>query len=204
MVNRLAQRGIHDEVVLETMRRVPRHAFIEEKSGLLYHAYDDSALPIGCNQTISQPYIVAFMTQILVMGKPVGKVLEIGTGCGYQTAVLAALAKQVFTVERIWELQNRARTRHRMQGLKNIMYRHGDGHHGWDQEAPFDGILVTAAAAAVPSALKEQLADGGKMVIPVGADAANQELCLVTRDGDDCHVRTLMKVRFVPMQPGLF
>ncbi|MBI3638036.1 MAG: protein-L-isoaspartate(D-aspartate) O-methyltransferase [Candidatus Rokubacteria bacterium] len=175
MVEELAHRGITDTAVLDVMRRVPRHLFVEE--ALRDRAYGDHPLPIGERQTISQPYIVALMTSLLrLTGQE--KVLEIGTGSGYQTAILAALARRVWTIERIASLATRARTALEGLGYRNVWIRVGNGTLGWPDEAPFDRILVAAGGPAVPPPLVEQLAPGGRMVVPVGAPA-NQVLTLV-------------------------
>lgn len=202
LVQRLAASGISSEAVLERIRAVPRHLFIDE--ALASRAYEDSALPIGQGQTISQPYIVALMTQALIAnGEPrrPGKVLEVGTGCGYQTAVLAPLVGQLFTIERIASLQRAARQRLNALGLGNVRYRHGDGFEGWPGQAPFDGILVAAAPAEVPPALVEQLAVGGRLIIPVGP-AGNQELVRLTRTDSGVERERLCWVTFVPLVEG--
>lgn len=202
LVQRLAAGGIHDEAVLERIRAVPRHLFIDE--ALASRAYEDSALPIGLGQTISQPYIVALMTQALLDGsgaRRLEKVLEVGTGCGYQTAVLAPLVGQLFTIERLAGLQRAARQRLAGLGLGNLRYRHGDGFEGWPGQAPFDGILVTAAPAEVPPALVEQLAPGGRLVIPVGP-AGNQELLRISRHASGVEREHLSWVSFVPLLEG--
>ena len=167
LVQRLREHGITDERVLTVIGEVPRHIFIDE--ALATRAYEDTALPIGHGQTISQPFIVALMTKTL-LNKPRERVLEIGTGSGYQTAVLAALVKRVFTVERIAPLIERARERFRAMKLRNVRVKYDDGNLGWPDQGPFDGIIVTAAARTVPAALLEQLAVGGRLVIPVGDD----------------------------------
>lgn len=200
---RLAEQGIRSPAVLERIRSVPRHLFVDE--ALETRAYEDSALPIGLGQTISQPWIVALMTEALVEQeggeRTLGKVLEVGTGCGYQTAVLSPLARQVFTIERIGSLQRAARTRLNQLGFGNIRYRHGDGMAGWPGQAPFDGILVTAAPEDIPPTLLEQLAPGGRLVIPVGP-AGQQELIRVTR-GDNGFLREVLgRVSFVPLLGG--
>lgn len=203
LAQRLAEQGIRSPAVLERIRSVPRHLFVDE--ALETRAYEDSALPIGLGQTISQPWIVALMTQALVeqdgADRALGKVLEVGTGCGYQTAVLSPLARQVFTIERIGSLQRAARTRLNQLGFGNIRYRHGDGMAGWPGQAPFDGIIVTAAPEDIPPVLLEQLAPGGRLVIPVGP-AGQQELVRVTR-GDDGFLREVLgRVSFVPLLGG--
>lgn len=203
LAQRLAEQGIRSPAVLERIRSVPRHLFVDE--ALETRAYEDSALPIGLGQTISQPWIVALMTQALVErdggDRALGKVLEVGTGCGYQTAVLSPLARQVFTIERIGSLQRAARTRLNQLGFGNIRYRHGDGMAGWPGQAPFDGIIVTAAPEDIPPALLEQLAPGGRLVIPVGP-AGQQELVRVTRGEDGLQREVLGRVSFVPLLGG--
>lgn len=202
LVQRLVRNGIRSEAVLDRIRQVPRHLFIDE--ALASRAYEDSALPIGQGQTISQPYIVALMTQALIengAGRRLPKVLEVGTGCGYQTAVLAALVGQLFTIERIAGLQRAARARLAALGLNNVRYRHGDGFEGWPGQAPFDGILVTAAPAEVPEALLGQLAEGGRLVIPVGPPGS-QELVRLTRAQTGLEREHLCWVSFVPLVEG--
>jgi protein-L-isoaspartate(D-aspartate) O-methyltransferase len=202
LVQRLARHGIRSEAVLERIRQVPRHLFIDE--ALASRAYEDSALPIGQGQTISQPYIVALMTQALTdNGEPrrLEKVLEVGTGCGYQTAVLAPLVGQLFTIERLAGLQRVARQRLATLEINNVRFRHGDGFEGWPGQAPFDGILVTAAPAEVPRALIEQLAPGGRLVIPVGP-AGNQELLRISRGAQGVEREHLSWVSFVPLVEG--
>jgi protein-L-isoaspartate(D-aspartate) O-methyltransferase len=202
LVQRLAASGITSEAVLERIRAVPRHLFIDE--ALASRAYEDSALPIGQGQTISQPYVVALMTQALIENgetRRPEKVLEVGTGCGYQTAVLAALVGQLFTIERIASLQRSAKQRTAALGFGNVRFRHGDGFEGWPGRAPFDGILVTAAPAEVPAALVEQLAPGGRLVLPVGP-AGNQELVRITRGAAGIEREHLCWVTFVPLVEG--
>lgn len=202
LVQRLASSGIGSEAVLERIRAVPRHLFIDE--ALASRAYEDSALPIGQGQTISQPYIVALMTQALLGNgvlRRLDKVLEVGTGCGYQTAVLSPLVGQLFTIERIAGLQRAARQRLNGLGMGNIRYRHGDGFEGWPGQAPFDGILVAAAPAEVPQALVDQLAPGGRLVIPVGP-AGSQELVRITRTNGGTEREHLCWVTFVPLVEG--
>lgn len=195
LVERLRTQGIHDESVLRAMRDTPRHLFVDE--ALASRAYEDIALPIGQNQTISQPYIVARMTQALLAAGPVQKVMEIGTGSGYQTAVLAGLVAQVYTVERIEPLLRTARTRLQELGARNVHFKLADGGEGWTEHAPYDAIIVTAAAAQMPRALMEQLADPGRMVLPVGQDI--QELLLVQRQDGDYATERLEVVNFVPL-----
>jgi protein-L-isoaspartate(D-aspartate) O-methyltransferase len=200
LVARLREQGIVNPEVLERIRSVPRHVFVDE--ALASRAYEDTALPIGHGQTISQPYIVARMTQSLVeAGKP-RKVLEVGTGCGYQTAVLAPLVTTLYSVERIAALQQRARKVLRDLRIGNVHMKHGDGFEGWAAYAPFDGIIVAAASYAVPPALVEQLADGGRLVIPVGTDR-EQQLLRITRRGERLEKETLGPVTFVPLLQGL-
>jgi len=187
-------RGVRDERVLGVMGKVPRHLFVPES--LRRSAYADEPLPIGEGQTISQPYIVAYMTESLAL-EGGEKVLEIGTGSGYQTAVLAEIAGTVFTVEIVETLARRARTVLDGLGYANIHYRVGDGTAGWPEEAPFDAVIVTAAAATLPKALEDQLALGGRMIAPVGAGA--QELVLVRRERTGIRRESLLSVRFVPL-----
>ena len=190
----LRARDIRDERVLEAMRVVARHLFIPEN--MRRHAYNDEPLPIGEGQTISQPYIVAYMTQILEL-QPYHNVLEIGTGSGYQTAVLAEMVESVCSVEILPDLTNRARKV--LAGLEygNIRFRTGDGARGWDEFAPYDGIMVTAAPETIPETLQEQLREGGRMILPVGVTF--QDLVLVTRGRRKFNRKTLIPVRFVPL-----
>lgn len=199
LLGRLMDQGISGMEVLDVMRSTPRHIFLDE--ALSHRAYEDVALPIGHNQTISQPYVVARMTEAVVTGGPPHKVLEVGTGCGYQTAVIARLAQQVYTVERIKPLLERARKNLRLLGLRNIEFKHDDGSLGWAERGPFDAVITTAAPRRVPRELLEQLAEGGRLVIPVGGDG-HQELKLITRRGDDYEERILETVRFVPLLKG--
>lgn len=199
LAQRLRDQGVISEEVLNVVRDTPRHIFIDE--ALSHRAYEDTALPIGYNQTISQPYIVARMTELLLEGETLSKVLEVGTGSGYQTAVLAQLVDQVFSVERIRPLQEKARKRLQRLKLHNVMLRHTDGGMGWPEKAPFDGILVTAAPREIPHELLEQLAVGGRLVIPVGHD--EQILKRITRVAEDKYeTETLEAVRFVPLLSG--
>ena len=195
LLERLFEEGIRDLNVLEAIRRTPRHLFVDE--ALAHRAYEDTALPIGHNQTISQPYIVARMTELLLGGGPLDKVLEVGTGSGYQTAILAQVVERVFSVERILPLQERAKAVLRDIDIRNVVFRHSDGSWGWPQYGPYDAILVTAAPAEVPGELLTQLADGGRMVIPVGEQ--EQFLTLVIRDGDQFIRQQVEPVRFVPL-----
>jgi len=198
LVKRLRDHGIDDERVLEVIGSLPRHIFVDE--ALAHRAYEDTALPIGHGQTISQPYIVALMTAKL-LNEPRDRILEIGTGSGYQAAVLARLVKRVYTVERIAALIERAQSRFRALKLRNIRVKYDDGSLGWPEQAPFDGILVTAAAREVPAALIEQLAIGGRMVIPVGDDDG-QELRIIDRTPDGVREERVEFVRFVPLLRG--
>ena len=200
LIARLREQGITNEAVLERIRSVPRHLFMDE--ALSSRAYEDTALPIGHGQTISQPYIVARMTQSLLEGGPLRKVLEVGTGCGYQTAVLAPLVVTLYSIERIAALQQRARRVLKDMRIGNVHMRHGDGFEGWPPFAPFDGIIVAAAAYTLPPALMEQLADGGRLIIPVGPDR-EQQLFRVTRRGEKFERETLGPVTFVPLLQGL-
>jgi len=198
LIERLREKGIRNEQVLEVIRRTPRHLFVDE--ALSSRAYEDTALPIGFNQTISQPYIVARMTEILLATNP-QKVLEIGTGSAYQAAVLAQLVPKVYTVERILALVPLARQRLRELNLRNVSLKQSDGTWGWPQQAPFDAILVTAAPAEIPKALLDQLVDGGRLVIPVGAGSA-QTLAVITRRGDQFDRENVESVSFVPLVGG--
>lgn len=198
LLERLFEEGIRNLHVLETMRRTPRHLFVDE--ALSHRAYEDTALPIGHNQTLSQPYIVARMTELLLGGGPLDKVLEVGTGSGYQTAVLAQVVERVFTVERIYPLQERAKETLKAIDVRNVVFRHSDGNWGWPQYGPYDAILVTAAPAQVPVELLNQLADGGRMVIPVGQH--EQFLTLVIREGDEFIRQQVEPVNFVPLLAG--
>lgn len=199
LLDRLRGQGISDLRVLEAIRSVPRHIFIEE--ALSSRAYEDSALPIGYAQTISQPFIVALMTQALLAGGPVRRVLEIGTGCGYQSAVLAAVVDDVFTIERIEPLFKDARRRLTKLGLRNVRFLLGDGSNGWAEHAPYDGIIVTAAPATVPQKLLDQLAPEGRLVIPVGGPTM-QELRLIRRTNGEYTDERLELVNFVPLVVG--
>ena len=200
LVQRLRREGIEDERVLQRLGTVPRHLFVDE--ALASRAYEDIALPIGHGQTISQPLVVAQMTAALLAEAAPARVLEVGTGCGYQTAVLAPLVERVYSIERIGPLARRARERLWELGIHNVQFRHGDGWKGWPAHAPFDGILVTAAPPELPFTLVQQLADGGRLIVPVGTGGA-QDLVQVTRRGPDYLRKSLGKVRFVPMREGL-
>lgn len=197
--DQLVDRNVDDPEVLAAMRRVPRHRFVGPDQ--FASAYDDSALPLAAGQTISQPYIVAYMSAAARI-RPNDKVLEIGTGSGYQAAVLAELGAQVFTIERIPELAAHAASVLADLGYPSVSTREGDGTQGWPEEAPFEAILVTAAPGNIPPALREQLADGGRLVIPVGRDPLPQHLVLVTRHGRKFHEERLLPVRFVPLVSG--
>ncbi|MEJ2380760.1 MAG: protein-L-isoaspartate(D-aspartate) O-methyltransferase [Gammaproteobacteria bacterium] len=199
LVNRLREKGIVDSRVLDIILQTPRHLFVDE--ALASRAYEDTALPIGYGQTISQPYVVARMTELLLAGGVPRRVLEVGTGCGYQTTVLAQLVTDVFTVERIEALQQQARQRFRRLGLRNVRSRHTDGQWGWSQHAPFDGMLVTAAPEAVPEELLGQLNVGGRMVIPVGT-ARCQHLSVITRMESEYIQDLYEPVSFVPLLGG--
>ena len=200
LVARLREQGIASAPVLERIRNVPRHVFVDE--ALASRAYEDTALPIGHGQTISQPYVVARMTEALLEGTPPRKVLEVGTGCGYQTAVLAPLVTTIYSVERIAVLQQRARRVMRDLRITNVFMRHGDGFEGWPPYAPYDGILVAAAAMAVPAALLEQLGNGGRLVMPVGPER-EQQLVRITRRGENFEREVLGPATFVPLLQGL-
>ena len=200
LIARLREQGIANPQVLERIRSVPRHLFVDE--ALASRAYEDTALPIGHGQTISQPYIVARMTEALLEDHAPRKVLEVGTGCGYQAAVLAPLVITVYSVERIAALQQRARRVLRELRIANVHMRHGDGFEGWPPYAPYDGILVAAAAMAIPPALLEQLGNGGRLIMPVGPDR-EQKLMRVTRRGDNLDKEVLGPVTFVPLLQGL-
>ncbi len=198
LITRLREQGIRDEETLAALSSIPRHLFVDE--ALATRAYEDTALPIGHGQTISQPYIVARMTAALRTSGPLERVLEIGTGSGYQAAVLAKLAGHVYTLERVGGLARAARQRFQVLGLGNVSVRHADGCEGWPEEAPFDAIIVTAAARTVPKALFSQLKEGGRLVVPVGAET--QELLLYKRRGTALSFERLEPVNFVPLLPG--
>jgi protein-L-isoaspartate(D-aspartate) O-methyltransferase len=200
LVARLREQGITSLPVLERIRNVPRHIFVDE--ALASRAYEDTALPIGFGQTISQPYIVARMTEALLEGGPLSKVLEIGTGCGYQTAVLAPLVERIYTIERVEGLQRRAKERLRELKIRNVRFRHGDGTQGWKTQAPFDGVLVAAAPLSVPETLVEQLEIGGRLIMPVGPEGA-QQLVRLTRREQGVERRVLGAVAFVPLVSGI-
>ena len=198
MVERLRKEGVRDEVVLGVMASVPRHIFVDE--ALAHRAYEDVSLPLLLGQTISQPYAVARMSELLRAGGPLNKVLEIGTGCGYQTTVLAKLAREVYSIERIAPLLDKARQHLREMRTLNVRLRHGDGHAGIPEAAPFDAILLTAAATHVPQALLQQLAVGGRMILPLGT--TEQYLWLIERHAEGFVETRLEPVRFVPLVAG--
>lgn len=200
LVQRLRDQGIKNAEVLDQIRNVPRHIFVDE--ALASRAYEDTALPIGFGQTISQPYIVARMTESLLEGGPLKNVLEVGTGCGYQTAVLAGLVGKIATIERIEPLLQRAKARMKDLGIKNVRFKHGDGNLGWASQAPFDGILVAAAALRVPEIFFEQLALGGRLLVPVGAEGS-QELIRFTKREQKIDRASLGPVAFVPLLGGV-
>ena len=199
LVERLKNHGIRASAVLEQIRNVPRHLFVDE--ALASRAYEDTALPIGHSQTISQPYVVAKMTEALLEDFDGDKVLEIGTGCGYQTAMLAPLVKEIYTVERIPELLRKTKQRLRQLDIYNVRFRLDDGWQGWPKYAPYDGIIVAAAAAELPRKLLEQLAPGGRLIMPVGPSGA-QELTMVLRRDDHYEQVSLGGVSFVPLVKG--
>ena len=200
LANRLVEMGIVSEAILDTIRNTPRHLFVDE--ALASRAYENTALPIGFNQTISQPYIVAKMIEALIKDRDLQRVLEIGTGCGYQTVILSQFAKQVFTIERINGLLVKARDRFQQLGIHNIRSKHADGNIGWSVNAPFDGIIVAAAPIGVPKALLEQLTAGGRLIIPVG-QAGKQDLLLITRTDEGYEEEIIDAVSFVPMRGGI-
>jgi protein-L-isoaspartate(D-aspartate) O-methyltransferase len=197
LITFLIENGIRDQKVLDAIYQLPRESFLSQA---MYHqAYDNNALPIGQGQTISQPYIVAKMTELLELQQD-SRVLEIGTGSGYQTAVLAQLVDHVYSVERIKSLQWDAKRRLKQLDFYNISTKHGDGWQGWSSKAPFDAIIVTAAAESIPQALLQQLKDGGRLLIPVGDD--EQQLLKIVRHGDEFLSSVIEMVRFVPLVPG--
>lgn len=200
LVDRLRDKGIKNESVLEVIRTTPRHIFVDE--AMAHRAYEDTALPIGHGQTISQPYIVARMSEILLEGGTPDVVLEVGTGSGYQSAILSRLVPKVYTVERISALLQKARDAHRKMGLMNVFSKHSDGSWGWEPNAPYAAIMVTAAPKTVPPSLLQQLAVGGRMVIPVGSSGGVQELKLYLRTADGIEESTLEIVNFVPLLDG--
>lgn len=201
LVQRLWEAGIRHERVLEVILHTPRHLFVEE--ALASRAYEDLALPIGFGQTISQPYIVARMTEALLEGRELRKVLEIGTGSAYQTAVLSPLVDRVYSIERIGRLLEQARERLRALGLRNVRLKHADGHLGWPEQGPYDGIIVTAAPREIPDALLNQLARDGRLIAPIGLPQA-QELIQVERKASGFETQVLGRVSFVPLLGGVF
>ncbi|MBT2151870.1 protein-L-isoaspartate(D-aspartate) O-methyltransferase [Pseudoalteromonas tetraodonis] len=194
----LQRDGVEDKEVLKAIAQIPRHIFIDDV--LKHKAYQNTALPIGQGQTISQPYIVARMTELMRLAGVQHKVLEIGTGSGYQTAVLAKTFDKVYSVERIKALQWQAKRRLHQLDLYNVTMKHGDGWQGWQSQAPFDGIIVTAAATTIPPELLAQLADGGVLLAPIGE--VEQKLTMVIRQGDSFTEHVIAPVRFVPLVPG--
>lgn len=200
LVQRLREQGISNLSVLDRVKTVPRHIFVDE--AIASRAYEDTALPIGYGQTISQPYIVARMTEALLEGGPLTKVLEVGTGCGYQTAVLAPFVGRIYSVERIEALFKRAKERLKELGIRNVRLKHGDGIKGWKTQAPFDGILIAAAPLTIPDGLIEQLAIGGRLLVPVGPEG-QQKLVRITRREQGIERRVLESVAFVPLVGGV-
>jgi protein-L-isoaspartate(D-aspartate) O-methyltransferase len=199
MVARLREQGLRDERVLAVMGSVPRHIFVE--AALAQRAYEDTALPLGFGQTISQPYVVARMTELLIAGRELGKTLEVGAGCGYQTAVLASLTKDVFAMERIEPLLTKARDNLRQMRMLNVRFKHGDGNLGLPQAAPFDTIILAAAAPHVPKLLLDQLAPGGRLIMPLGS---REQVLLMVENRPEGFVETRFDaVRFVPLLPGV-
>lgn len=197
LVERLRDKGIRNEAVLSVIGETPRHIFLDE--ALAHRAYEDTALPIGHNQTISQPYIVARMTELILESSP-RRVLELGTGSGYQAAILAQLVDELYSVERIAPLLDRAKERFRKLGLRNLSARHSDGGMGWPERGPFDAVIVTAAPAELPVELLRQLKDGGRMIVPLGD--AKQSLTIVTKRGSSYEQKVVEPVMFVPFLPG--
>jgi protein-L-isoaspartate(D-aspartate) O-methyltransferase len=198
LIERLIDQGVKSHAVLDVMRSTPRHLFLDE--ALSHRAYEDVALPIGHNQTISQPYIVAKMSELLLAAGRPKNILEVGTGSGYQTSILAQLTDKVYSIERIKSLQWQAKRCLRAMDLHNVAMKHGDGWLGWQSKAPFEAIIVTAAPTSVPPALLEQLADGGCLIIPVGEKT--QVLKIITRNGDIFDEQQVEAVRFVPLVAG--
>jgi protein-L-isoaspartate(D-aspartate) O-methyltransferase len=199
MIERLRDQGIKDELVLTAMAEIPRHIFVDE--ALSSRAYDDVALPIGFGQTISNPFTVARMVELARGGRTLHKVLEIGTGCGYQAAVLSRVAREVYSIERLAGLLSKARVRLRGLGLRNIKLKHGDGHAGLREQGPFDAIVMAAAATHLPQTLADQVSDGGRLILPLGT--REQRLVLVERNADGFVQSVLDEVKFVPLIAGV-
>jgi len=196
VLDQIAGRGIKDKKVIEAMRKVERHKFVPDE--YLPVAYGDHPLPIGYDQTISQPYVVAFMTEVLQL-KPTDRVLEIGTGSGYQAAILAEICDSVFTIEIVPELAQQSEKLLKQLGYKNIQVKYGDGYQGWIEKAPFDAIIVTCSPTRIPQPLKDQLKEGGRMVIPVGYPEIGQQLYLIKKEKGKLIEKAILPVRFVPM-----
>ena len=200
LLGRLMEQGIKNMQVLDIIRSTPRHIFLDE--ALSHRAYEDVALPIGYGQTISQPYVVAKMTEIVSASRQLKSVLEIGTGCGYQTAVISRIAEKVYTIERIKPLLDRAKKNLKLLGIRNVEYKHDDGSLGWEERAPFDAIITTAAPQMVPAELYQQLSpEEGSLVIPVGVDN-QQDLKHIVKSGQNIRTENLGSVRFVPLLAG--
>ena len=200
LLGRLMEQGIKNMQVLDIIRSTPRHIFLDE--ALSHRAYEDVALPIGYGQTISQPYVVAKMTEIVSASRRLKSVLEIGTGCGYQTAVISRIAEKVYTIERIKPLLDRAKKNLKLLGIRNVEFKHDDGSLGWEERAPFDAIITTAAPQMVPSELYQQLSpEEGSLVIPVGVDN-QQDLQHIVKSGQNIRTENLGSVRFVPLLTG--
>lgn len=199
LVQRLKDQGIRSQEVLDVFRHTPRHIFLDE--ALSHRAYEDCSLPIGFEQTLSRPYTVARMTEILLAAGPVTRVLEIGTGSGFQTVVLAQLVKQVYSVERIKPLQDKAEQRLKALNLRNVHLKHADGGFGWDQKSPFNGIITTAAPESIPEELVEQLAEGGRLILPIG-DQVSQDLVLVEKTSTGIRQEVVEPTFFVPLKSG--
>lgn len=200
LIKRLQEQGITNPRVLDVMSKTARHIFVEE--AFTHLAYEDKSLPIGFGQTLSQPYIVARMTELLLAAGPLQRVLEVGTGSGYQTSILAQLVERVFSVERIKPLQDKAQQRLRLLGLHNVQYKHADGGYGWPYKGPYDGIISTAAPEDIPDELIDQLAVGGRLVIPVGNDSA-QDLILLEKTSSGIRQKIVEPAFFVPFKSGL-
>lgn len=202
LIQRLIEQGVSNSAVLDVISNTPRHLFLDE--ALSHRAYEDTALPIGHGQTLSQPYIVARMTEVLLgQGNALKRVLEIGTGSGYQTAILAQLVEEVWSVERIKPLQDLARQRLRKLGLSNVRYQHADGGFGWPERGPYDGILSAAAPRELPKELLNQLAPGGVLIIPIGVNEQTLTLVIKDNDGENFEIKKLEPVKFVPLLSGV-